>query len=91
MESKQSNGVRVVLNLLRERIGQPRKAPGMHPQVQVLPFGKRRTDMVRVRIAFDYRLARTDAHGGSWLSELRRIARAFESFVHADNMTPTRS
>jgi len=30
----------VVLDLLRERIGEPREAPHVHPQIQILPLGK---------------------------------------------------
>jgi hypothetical protein len=73
----------VVLNLLRERIGQPRKAPGLHPHVQVLPFGKGRADMVRVRIAFDYRLARTCTRPGYNASRLRGSSRRASPAWHS--------
>jgi hypothetical protein len=55
----------VVLNLLAERIRQPREAAGVHPDVQVLPLGKRRADVLRIGITFDARLDRASAFGGA--------------------------
>src|SRR2546429_1595470 len=45
--------VSVVLNLLREGISQPSKAPRLHPKREVLPLDKRRTDVLGVGIAHD--------------------------------------
>jgi hypothetical protein len=48
-------------NFFKERIGQPRKALPLHAHGEVLALGKRRADMLRVRVAFDPLLAGTNA------------------------------
>ena len=39
----------MIVNLLAERIGQPSKAPHVHPHIKILPLHIRRADMVVIR------------------------------------------
>ena len=49
----QRDGVRVVLDLLRESVCQPSKPAHVHAHGEIAALGKRRADMFRVRIAID--------------------------------------
>ena len=46
------HGMSVVLDLLGKGIGQPSEAPHVHPHGQIIPLGKRRADMLGIRLAF---------------------------------------
>ena len=47
----QTYGLRVVLNLFRETIGQSRKPPHAHPHCEILSLNVARRDMLRVRVS----------------------------------------
>ena len=80
---EQRDGVRVVHQLLAERVGQPREPPHAHPNVQVLPLDVAGRDVLRVRVAGDrFRLrpealrravARLRLLGSVELDELREV------------------
>ena len=72
--------VHVVLEFLRERIGEPGEAAHVHPHRKVLPFGIGRADMLRVGIAFDPFLARANAFCGA-VAALRAFGGAPYSFT----------
>ena len=55
----------LVFALFRERIGEPRDAPVVHPHREVLPLDKRRADMLFAGPAFDRRLDSAGAGGGA--------------------------
>ncbi len=55
------DGRDVILNFLRERIGQPREAAHLHPHREILALNVARRNMLRVRIARDNYFAASDA------------------------------
>jgi len=60
---EQCDGPSVIFKPLAKRIRQSRESSRVHPDVQVLPFGKRRANVLRVRVTFDPGLDRASAFG----------------------------
>jgi hypothetical protein len=61
----QRDRANVVLDLFRERIGEPSEAAHVHPHGEVRPLGIGRAYMVGIGIAGYFPLASADALGGA--------------------------
>ena len=63
IEEVQRYRVRVVFQFLAESVRQPRHAPSMHADVEVVPFRVGRADVRHVRISADNALDSSRAFG----------------------------